>query len=218
MPLSIFSRRNNIKAKHIFFLLSLLLPLASYPFFLQSNAEMDVGKWSYGTVHIHFGSEKSVKIGSFCSIATVHIMIGGDHRTDWVSTFPFPSFTAPEYWPEASKISGQARSKGNVTIGNDVWIGSDVFILSGVTVGDGAVIGAKSVVTKDIPPYAIAAGNPARVVKYRFDPDTIERLLAIAWWNWPDSEIKEVIPLLMSNQVEEFIEECECRLFFRIFH
>jgi acetyltransferase-like isoleucine patch superfamily enzyme len=177
--------------------------------FLKSNAEMEVGKWTYGNPIIVFGQEKSVKIGNFCSIAPgVQIMIAGDHRVDWVTTFPFMAFDE-RGWPEAKNYLGHPTSKGKVTIGNDVWIGLNALILSGVTIGDGAVIGAHAVVTKDVPPYAIAAGNPAKVVKYRFDPITIDKLLAIAWWNWSDEEIKAVIPLLLSNEIEDFIDYCQ---------
>jgi carbonic anhydrase/acetyltransferase-like protein (isoleucine patch superfamily) len=90
-------------------------------------------------------------------------------------------------------------------IGHDVWVGVDALILSGVTIGNGAVIAARSVVTKDVPPYAIVAGSPARVVKYRFDEDTIAVLLAIAWWDWPQAKIEEALPLLMSPNLDTFI-------------
>jgi acetyltransferase-like isoleucine patch superfamily enzyme len=106
-----------------------------------------------------------------------------NHRVDWISTYPFPAFT--DKFPEAKGIEQFVTTKGDVTIGNDVWIGQHVTILSGVTIGDGAVIGAHSVVGKSIPPYAIAVGNPARVIRYRFDEKTIEMLLKIQWWNWP---------------------------------
>lgn len=182
---------------------------------MESTSEMEVGKWTYGGVHLHFPYEKSVRIGNFCSIAGPHIMLSGEHRPDWVTTFPFPAFSSDDRWPEAKGVEGFNISKGPVTIGNDVWIGTDVFILSGITIGDGAVIGARSVVTKDVPPYAIAAGNPARVVKYRFDEKTIERLLAIAWWNWPDEEIRAVVPLLVTDRIDAFIEECEALLFIK---
>lgn len=179
----------------------------AYSFYMQSNEYMDVGKWSYGNLSILFPLQKSVKIGSFCSIAEgVTVIINGDHRTDWITTYPFSSL--PNKWPHADDIKGHPTSKGPVTIGNDVWIGSRAFILSGVTIGDGAVIGANAVVTKNVPAYAIVAGNPAKVIKYRFDPDTIEKLLAIAWWNWPDAHIHAVIPLLCSKNTQALIDYC----------
>ncbi len=178
---------------------------------MSSTPVIDVGRWTYstdGSISVAFSPPKSIKIGNFCAIADhVSIWIHSDHRSDWISTFPF----AVCGWSEVSNIHDTTRSKGNVVIGNDVWIGSGVLILSGVTIGDGAVIGARSVVTKDVPPYAIAAGNPARIKKYRFDERTIQKLLAITWWNWPDSEIRPISPLLMSSNIDEFIEYCEAK-------
>lgn len=176
--------------------------------FLESTPEIEVGKWTYGNVCVYFGEENCVKIGNFCSIADgLQIIMRGDHHSEWVTTFPFMCFWKNGSLPK--NIPCQGKSKGKVIIGNDVWIGLDVLILSGVTIGDGAIVGARSVVTKDVPPYAIAAGNPARVVKYRFDEATIQKLLRIAWWNWPDYEIGAVLPLLLSNNINAFIEHCE---------
>ena len=191
------------------FFAALFFFTASCPaFFLENSNAIEVGKWTYGTPQVQFAEPKSVKIGNFCSLGYgLQIIIGGDHRTDWVSTFPFVSFR-DKGWPETPDIPGHPKSKGHVIIGNDVWIGMEALILSGVAIGDGAVIGARSVVTKDVPPYAVAAGNPARIVKYRFDEITIKKLLAIAWWNWPDEEIKKVIPLLLSDKVDKFIAYC----------
>lgn len=167
---------------------------------------LEMGKWSYGNpvIHNHLPNLK-VKIGNYCSIAKgVNIILGADHHTDWISTYPFMSF-----WPEAAKMKGHPCSKGSVIIENDVWIGMSATILSGVKIGSGAVIGCHAVVAKDIPPYAIAVGNPARVVKYRFDEETIRKLLAIAWWDWPENEVIQVLPLLLSDNIMGFIEYCE---------
>ncbi len=167
----------------------------------------EVGKWSYGTPLIKsWGEGTNLTIGKFCSIAAdVTVLLGGNHRTDWISTFPFTVL-----WPEvAGHIEGHPATKGDVVIGNDVWVGRGATILSGVHVGDGAVIGAKSVVSKDVPPYAIVCGNPARIKKYRFDEETIQKLVAISWWNWPDEEIEKVVELLMSQDIGAFIEYCE---------
>ena len=148
-------------------------------------------------------------VGRFSSIASgVTILLGGNHQTNWVTTYPFMSFSE---WPSAARIQGHPTTKGDVNIGNDVWIGLDAFILSGVSIGDGAVIGARATVTKDVPPYAIVAGNPARVVKYRFDQATIQKLLTIAWWNWSDVEINRAMSFLLSDYIDEFIHYCESR-------
>ena len=109
-------------------------------------------------------------------------------------------------FPEAKDISGHPATKGNVIIGNDVWIGYKATIMSGVTIGDGAVIGACSVVTKDVKPYEIVAGNPAKVIRKRFSDEIIIQLLKIAWWNWPIEKIKAEIEFLCNNNIEKFIE------------
>ncbi|QXT39616.1 CatB-related O-acetyltransferase [Gymnodinialimonas ceratoperidinii] len=129
-------------------------------------------------------------IGPFCAIAhDVRIfMNGGTHAMDGFSTFPFNIFG--NGWEEGfDPASWTAGHKGDTRIGADVWIGNSATIMPGVTIGAGAIIAAKSVVTRDVPPYTIAAGNPAQAVKQRFDADTIARLLAIAWWDWPADKI-----------------------------
>ncbi|WP_442920484.1 CatB-related O-acetyltransferase [Methanobrevibacter sp.] len=90
-------------------------------------------------------------------------------------------------------------------VGNDVWIGSDAKILSGTKINDGSIIGANSIVTKDVPPYAIVAGNPAKIIRYRFNNEIIEKLLEIKWWNFKEEELIKVIPLLQSNDIKEFL-------------
>ena len=148
-----------------------------------------------------------MKVGSFTSIASsVQIFLGGEHRTDWITTFPFNVL-----WKEGKDIRGHPRTKGNILIGNDVWVAAEAIIMSGVTIGDGAVIGARAVVTKDVLPYTIVAGNPATVVKKRFNDKTIQRLLEIKWWDWTDAKIHEALPLLLNNEIDNFIEFAEKR-------
>lgn len=155
-----------------------------------------------------WGNNTHYSVGNFCAIAdNVTIFLGGNHRNDWVSAYPFNRLA--DIMPEAQRIFGYVTSKGNVTIGNDVWIGSHVTILSGVTIGDGAIIGAYSVVAKSIPPYAIAVGNPARVIRYRFDEQTITRLLRLKWWDWAPETIEQYIHLLCSSEVQRFLEAAE---------
>ena len=140
-------------------------------------------------------------VGKFCSFADeVKILTGHEHRIDWVSTYPFSVA-----FPGAKGLPFPARTKGNVVIGHDVWVGTGALILSGVTIGNGAVIGARSVVTHDVPPYAVVGGVPAQVIKVRFDASTIEALQRVAWWDWPEPKIQEALPLLMSDDVRGFL-------------
>jgi acetyltransferase-like isoleucine patch superfamily enzyme len=165
-----------------------------------------IGAYSYGDPAprlIGFGLKAPLKIGKFCLIGQgVTILLGSEHRPDWVTTYPF-NFILDEF----KEIKGTPITKGSVTIGNDVWIGMNAFILDGVSIADGAVIGACSVVTNNVEPYTIVAGNPARVIRKRFDRETINKLLKIKWWDWNIDRIKENMPLLLSNRIEEFIEK-----------
>jgi len=140
----------------------------------------EVGEYTYGVPTVIFPHGK-LKIGKFCSIAwNVTIFLGGNHRSDWIASYPFP--TSFDRFPSARGIEDFLQTRGDVTIGNDVWIGINAIILSGVTIGDGAVIGAGSVVTGDVEPYAIVSGNPARLIRKRFSDEEIEKLLEIRWW------------------------------------
>jgi len=165
-----------------------------------------IGEFTYGRPRvIDFTKDTRLIIGKFCSIAAnVKIVLGADHRMDWVSTYPFPALV--KIWPEADGVKGHPASKGDVVIGNDVWIAEGAVILSGVNIGDGAVIGSQAVVSKDVAPYAVVSGNPARVVKMRFDEDTIKTLLQIQWWNWPMEKIKKNVHLICSQKIDEFIK------------
>jgi len=165
-----------------------------------------IGKWTYGDPKIRsWGEGATLRMGAFCSIAEgVKIFLGGEHRTDWVTTFPFSVL-----WESGHGIKGHPKTKGDVIIGNDVWLGADCVIMSGVTIGDGAVVGARTVVTRDIPPYSVVAGNPAAIVKKRFDDATIERLLRIRWWDWEDAAIEKALPMLLSEDIHRFLEFAE---------
>lgn len=169
----------------------------------------EMGAHSYGEPRVRtWGGKEKAYIGKYCSIATgVTIITSGNHHTGWVSTYPFNAA-----WEEWSQLPGQSASKGDVHIGNDVWLAYDCTILSGVTVGDGAAVAACAVVTKDVPPYAIVAGNPARVVRYRFDEATRARLLEVRWWDWPEEEVRQAVPLLMSDDIKAFLRAAEARV------
>jgi len=167
-----------------------------------------VGDHTYGANNIIIGSwgndaDIKITIGKYCSIADdIIIFISGEHQTNWITTFPF-SVLNGKY---QNYIKNIKPSKGNITIGNDVWICAGVKILSGITIGDGAVLGAYSVITKDVPPYAIVGGNPAKIIRYRFDEESINKLLLIKWWNKEPEEIDRLMPYLLSDNVEEFIK------------
>jgi acetyltransferase-like isoleucine patch superfamily enzyme len=164
-----------------------------------------IGNYTYGEPTIRrFKQITRLIIGSFCSISDeVTIILGGNHRSDWATTYPFSAFT--ETWPEAVTIKGHPASKGDIIIGHDVWIGYGATILSGVTIGSGAVIGARAVISRDVPPYAVMVGNPAQEVKKRFDDATITRLLQLAWWNWPEAKIRANLHFLCSNQIQQLL-------------
>ena len=175
-----------------------------------------VGKYSYysGYYHGHSfedcaryllpdeGADRLV-IGSFCSIGSgaAFIMAGNQgHRNEWISTFPF--FFMPEV-PEFENATNGYLPAGDTVIGNDVWIGSEAIIMPGITVGDGAVIGTRALVTKNVEPYAIVGGNPAKTIRKRFDEDSIALLLEMKWWDWPAERLKAAMPLMTSGNVAE---------------
>ncbi|MGO2958680.1 MAG: CatB-related O-acetyltransferase [Acetobacter sp.] len=170
----------------------------------------EIGDHSYGAEGSPIVIEEKyarLRIGKYCSIAREVLMILGNHRSDTVTTYPFKDISFA--WPEAADATDDHSTKGDIVIGNDVWIGARANIMSGVTIGSGAVIAAAAVVTKDVPPYAIVGGNPAHVIKYRFPEKTIERLLAIAWWDWPEALIRERMQLLMSDNINGFLQAYE---------
>jgi acetyltransferase-like isoleucine patch superfamily enzyme len=164
--------------------------------------ELIMGSRSYGNI-IRRGVHNSITVGKYCSLAAGLVIDGGfSHNTKFISTYPFNV-----NFNQCSYLTGHPTWKGDVIIGNDVWIGEDCLIMSGVTIGDGSVIGARSIVTKDIDPYSINVGSPSRKVKQRFSDNQISDLLKIKWWDWEEDKIIENAHLLMSEDIDLFIEK-----------
>ncbi len=157
------------------------------------------------THHYEFIGDKLI-IGKFCQIAAgvEFVMNGANHQMNCASTFPFYIF---EGWNEEAPKISDLPLKGDTVVGNDVWIGQNATILPGVHVGDGAIIGLNSVVSNNIPPYTIAAGNPARVIRKRFDDELIDLLLKLKWWDKTVNEIQRLIPLLVCSDLEKVKRE-----------
>ena len=177
---------------------------------LMDRGLLVVGRHTYGRPKIwnYQGSESPVTIGSFCSISPhVQIITGGIHPSEWVSLYPFRlNWQLP-----GAHEDGMPATRGPVAIGNDVWLGTECLILSGVKIGHGSIVAARAVVTRDVPPYAIVAGCPARVVRYRFAPDVIAQMLEIAWWDWDDARIREAVSLLSSGDMTRFLDTFGCK-------
>lgn len=181
---------------------------------LVSNPNIAVGRYSYysGYYHGHSfddcarylsteaGADRLI-VGSFCSIGdgAVFMMAGNQgHRNDWVSTFPFFYMTEE---PAFAGALDAYRPAGDTVIGNDVWIGSEAMLMPGVAVGHGAVIGSRALVTRNVEPYAIVGGSPAREIRKRFPDDQVAMLLEMAWWDWPIERLRDAMPLLCAGDI-----------------
>lgn len=151
--------------------------------------------------HYPFMEDKLI-IGKFCAIATgvKFIMNGANHKISGVSTYPFSLFG--NGWEKVMPGKGDLPYKGDTVIGNDVWIGYEALIMPGVKIGNGAIIGARAVVTGDVPSYAIVGGNPAKVIKMRFNDREIERLLKIKWWDWKIEKVTENLKQITSGDIK----------------
>ncbi len=152
--------------------------------------------------HFDFIGDKLI-IGKFCAIASgvKFIMNGANHQIDAISTFPFYIFGGD--WQKATPNAEKLPYKGDTIIGNDVWIGYESVIMPGVKIGNGAVIASKSVVTNDVEPYSIVGGNPAKLIRKRFEEEQIDKLEKIAWWNWTIEDITQSLSLITNTNIEE---------------
>ncbi|MCQ2792767.1 MAG: CatB-related O-acetyltransferase [Bacilli bacterium] len=156
--------------------------------------------------HFYSFSKDKLIIGKFCQIASGvnFIMNNANHRMNCVTTYPFYIMGGNGNWGgNMAPHESELPNKGNIVIGNDVWIGQNVTIMPGVHIGDGAIIGLNATVAKDIPPYSIAVGNPAHVVKKRFDNEMIKLLEQLKWWDKPINEIDKLIPLLTNSNLKQ---------------
>ena len=145
-------------------------------------------------------------IGKFCSIAcgTKFLFNCANHTLKSLSTYTFPLFY--EEWElEKSNITTAWDNKGDIVIGNDVWIGYEAVIMAGVHIGDGAIIAARAVVTKDVPPYTIVGGTPAKEIRKRFDAEVIQQLLILKWWNWSTDKIRQCLPYIAEGKMDELL-------------
>ena len=145
-----------------------------------------------------------LKVGKFCSIAcgAKFLFTSANHTMHSFSTYPFPIFFE-EWGLDVENITSAWDNKGDIVVGNDVWIGYEAVVLSGVTIGDGAIIGTRAVVTKDVPPYTIVGGIPAKPIRKRFSDEVISRLLELQWWNWSENRIKENIDVIQSGRIQD---------------
>jgi acetyltransferase-like isoleucine patch superfamily enzyme len=167
-------------------------------------AHVTVGRHTYGLGArnvVRPSALGPIRVGAFCSIGPDVLLFGqADHPTHLPSTYPLRGMLL-----RPGQGVQDAITRGPLTVGNDVWIGARAMVLSGVTVGDGAVIGAGAVVARDVAPYAIMVGNPARRVRFRFPPEIVASLLEIKWWDWPDARIA-ALEEAFYGPVETFLE------------
>jgi virginiamycin A acetyltransferase len=181
---------------------------------LVTDPRIEVGEYSYyddaddplafeRDAFLYAVGPERLIIGRFCAIASKvrFVMPGANHADLGPSTFPFGIFGPP--WDSTMDLVMGAPSRGDTVVGHDVWIGYGALILPGVTIGHGAVVAAASVVASDVPPYAIVAGNPARVVRQRFSDDDVALLLQVAWWDWPIAKVTEHARTIMSGTPSE---------------
>ncbi|MCQ4935995.1 CatB-related O-acetyltransferase [Anaerotignum propionicum] len=164
----------------------------------------DPVKFEKNNVLYHYPvNQDKLIIGKFCSIAcgAKFLFTSANHAQKSLSTYPFPIFF--EEWNlDKKQVAAAWDNKGDIVIGNDVWIGYEAVILSGVRIGNGAIIGTRAVVTKDVPPYTVVGGIPAKEIKKRYDEDIIRKLLRIGWWNWPFDKIQQYLPHIMNGDID----------------
>jgi len=167
-----------------------------------------VGRWSGGGVTVRSWRQATLRVGNFCCFAEgSEILLGGEHFTDRITIFPFTGLHFSKVFGIDPNLGLWGTTRGDVVIGNDVWIATNATILSGVTIGDGAVVAAGSVVTRDVEPYTIVWGVPAKPIRKRFNADQIAQLLEVRWWDLPDAAIGKLVPYLYGDDVDRLVAE-----------
>lgn len=166
-----------------------------------------IGPHTYGRPRVLEPEMAPLEIGDFCSIGPDVTIILGNHRMDTATTYPFGVLGS--FWGLTGEAPRDHEGRGAVSIGHDVWIGLGATILPGTQIGTGSVIGAQTTARGNIPPYSIVAGNPGRIVRRRFDEQTITRLLALAWWDWPEDKIRAALPLMTGDDLQAFLSAYE---------
>lgn len=176
---------------------------------IEGASHVSVGRFTYGSERLalrQWGEGSALNIGAFCSLAeNITVFLGGNHRIDWITTYPFGLIRPDLYSGTTTKV--WSSTNGDVVIGNDVWIGHGVTIMSGVQIGDGAVIAANACVTKDVAPYHVVGGNPAVKIKQRFEDDIIDLLLQLSWWDLPTDDIKVISTKLCAVPDKTVLQE-----------
>lgn len=187
--------KNIIEAKNIF--------VGDYTYF--DDRKHDPLKFEENNVLYNYDLDRvKLVIGKFCAIASdTRFLMTGDHKLDAISTYPFIIFQ--EGWENAFDYN-EFPVKGDIIVGHDVWFGYNSFVKGGVNIGHGAIVAANAVVVKDVPPYAIVAGNPAKVVKMRFDDKTVKKLLQISWWDWSIQHITEHLSVICDAEVDRLVD------------
>jgi acetyltransferase-like isoleucine patch superfamily enzyme len=167
----------------------------------QGRITYGVGTYGVPPVFTFVHDKTCLRVGNYSSIGST-IMLGGEHAPDRVTTYPHRIMLNME----GAGQDGFPVHTGDTVIGSDVWTGYGSMLLSGVQIGNGALVAAGAMVCKDVPPYAVVGGNPAKIIKHRFEEEQIAALLDIRWWDWPEDEVRAAVPILASKDIDEFIE------------